>query len=165
VEAIDEWGRLLAGRVAVVTGGGDGIGGAISRLFARHGALVQIAEIDPARADRTVVQIQEEGGRATAYVVDVTSEKGVAQLAAGVLDTHGHADILVNNVGDFRPLTSFRKSSPASWQAMYEINLLHVLAVTRAFIDSMIDNGGGGSGGPKTRLGWRCSSPPTSRAS
>jgi NAD(P)-dependent dehydrogenase (short-subunit alcohol dehydrogenase family) len=143
VEAIDDWGHLLAHRVAVVTGGGDGIGGAISRLFARHGALVQIAEIDPVRADRAVVQIQEQGGRATAYVVDVTSEAGVAELAAGVLDTHGHVDVLVNNVGDFRPLTSFRKSSRVSWQAMYEINLLHVFAVTRAFVGSMIDQGAG----------------------
>ena len=51
VAAIDDWNRLLDGKVAVVTGGGDGIGGAISRLFAEHGALVEIAEIDPDRAE------------------------------------------------------------------------------------------------------------------
>ena len=49
VPAIDDWNRLLEGRIAVVTGGGDGIGGAISRLFAQHGAKVEIAEIDPER--------------------------------------------------------------------------------------------------------------------
>ena len=58
VPAIDDWNRLLDGRVAVVTGGGDGIGGAISRLFARHGALVEIAEIDPERVARTVAAIE-----------------------------------------------------------------------------------------------------------
>ena len=50
VPAIEDWGKLLDGKVAIVTGGGDGIGGAISRLFAQHGALVEIAEIDPERA-------------------------------------------------------------------------------------------------------------------
>ena len=52
VPHIDDWNRLLDGRVAVVTGGGDGIGAGISRLFAQHGALVEVAEIDQERADR-----------------------------------------------------------------------------------------------------------------
>ena len=53
VPEIDDWNRLLDGKVAVVTGGGDGIGGAVSRLFAEHGALVEIAEIDPERAEQS----------------------------------------------------------------------------------------------------------------
>src|SRR5262245_17601382 len=52
VTPIRDWNRLLEGKVALVTGGGDGIGGAISWLFAQHGAQVEIAEIDPARAER-----------------------------------------------------------------------------------------------------------------
>ena len=51
--------------------------------------------------------------------------------------------MLVNNVGDYRPLVRFRDSSPSSWKAMYDINLFHIFAVTHAFLDSMIDNGGG----------------------
>ena len=54
VPPIGDWNRLLEGRVAVVTGGGVGIGGAISRLFAQHGALVEIVEIDPDRASAAV---------------------------------------------------------------------------------------------------------------
>jgi NAD(P)-dependent dehydrogenase (short-subunit alcohol dehydrogenase family) len=143
VPPIDDWSRLLDGRVAVVTGGGDGIGGAISRLFARHGAIVEVAERDPARAERIVTEIESAGGRVRAHVVDVTTESGVDELAAAVLAAHGHIGILVNNVGDYRPLVRFRDSSPASWKAMYDINLFHFFAVTRAFIDSMIDHGGG----------------------
>ncbi|MCU1375639.1 MAG: 3-oxoacyl-ACP reductase, partial [Actinomycetia bacterium] len=62
VPPIDDWSRLLDDRVAVVTGGGDGIGGAISRLFAQHGAAVELAEVDPERAERTVAEITAAGG-------------------------------------------------------------------------------------------------------
>ncbi len=58
VPAIPDYQRLLDGKVAVVTGGGDGIGGAISRLFAEHGALVEIAEIDPERAAAKQAEIE-----------------------------------------------------------------------------------------------------------
>ena len=52
-----------------------------------------------------------------------------------MLAEHGRVDVLVNNVGDYRPLVRFRESSPESWQAMYDVNLFHVFAVTRAFLD------------------------------
>lgn len=141
--SIDDWNQLLEGQVAVVTGGGDGIGGAISRLFARHGALVEIAEVDPERAERAVTDIEADGGTARAHVVDVTTEDGVTQLADAVLAAHEHVNVLVNNVGDHRPLVRFGDSSPESWKAMYDINLFHVFAVTRAFLDSMIEHGRG----------------------
>lgn len=138
VPEIADWNRLLEGRVAVVTGGGDGIGGAISRLFARHGAHVEVAESDAGRAARAVADIEAAGGSGRAHVVDVTTEEGVATLADRVLEEHPHVQILVNNVGDHRPLVRFERSSPASWQSMYAVNLLHVFAVTRAFLDSMV---------------------------
>jgi NAD(P)-dependent dehydrogenase (short-subunit alcohol dehydrogenase family) len=137
VAPIDDWSRLLDGKVAVVTGGGDGIGGAISALFAQHGALVEMAEVDADRAERTRRAIEEEGGTVRAHIVDVTDPAGVDRLAATVLDVHGHIDVLVNNVGDYRPLVRFEESTPASWDAMYRVNLFHVLAVTRAFIGTM----------------------------
>ena len=143
VTPIEDWNRLLDGKVAVVTGGGDGIGGAISRLFAHHGAQVEIAEIDPDRAAAAVADIEAAGGAAHAHVVDVTNVDDVAALAAAVLERHDHVDVLVNNVGDYRPLVRFETSTPESWQKMYEINLFHVFAVTRAFLDSMIAHGKG----------------------
>jgi NAD(P)-dependent dehydrogenase (short-subunit alcohol dehydrogenase family) len=143
VTPIENWNRLLDGKVAVVTGGGDGIGGAISRLFAEHGALVEIAEIDAERAERTRAAIEAAGGTARAHVVDVTKEADVARLAEAVLSVHGHVNVLVNNVGDYRPLVPFPNSTPESWKRMYDINLFHIFAVTHAFLESMVNNGGG----------------------
>ena len=68
----------------------------------------------------------------------------VAAFAEAVLGAHdGRVDVLVNNVGDFRPLVRFAKSTPESWDAMYQINLRHFFSVTRAFLQPMIDSGGG----------------------
>jgi NAD(P)-dependent dehydrogenase (short-subunit alcohol dehydrogenase family) len=143
VAPIDDWNRLLDGKVVVVTGGGDGIGGAVSRLFARHGGVIEIAEIDAARADRTVEEIVGRGGVAHKNIVDVTRQGDVDRLAAAVLDRHGRVDVLVNNVGDFRPLVPFSHSTPESIEAMYQVNLQHFFTVTRAFIASMIQHGRG----------------------
>lgn len=125
IPPIDNWKRLLDGRVAVVTGGADGIGGAITQLFTQHGALVEVADINP----------RDEGH----IRADVTSDEDVARLASTVLDRHGRVDVLVNNVGDYRPLVRFEKSTPQSWQQMYDVNLRHIFAVTRAFLPSMIE--------------------------
>lgn len=138
VPPIEDWNQLLAGRVAVVTGGGDGIGGAISRLFARHGALVEVAEIDEVRAARVQAEVSDSGGMIRTHVLDVTKADDVARLADAVLTQHGRADVLVNNVGDYRPLVPFEDSSTDTWDQMYAVNLFHVLAMTRAFIPSMM---------------------------
>ncbi len=143
VPPIADWNRLLENRVAVVTGGGDGIGGAVSRLFASHGAHVEVAEIDPERAERTVADITAAGGSARAHLVDVTDPAAVARLASAVLADHPHVHVLVNNVGDYRPIVRFPVSSPESWKAMYDINLFHIFAVTQAFLGSMMEHGSG----------------------
>ena len=143
VPKIEDWSRLLADKVAVVTGGGDGIGGAISRLFARHGARVEIAEIDSKRGGRAVADIEAAGGVARAHAVDVREADDVKRLGDAVLGEHGRIDVLVNNVGDYRPLAPFRESTPETWDAMYKVNLHHVFLVTRAFLDGMIGSGGG----------------------
>ena len=144
VPAIEDWSRLLADKVAVVTGGGDGIGGAIATLFAAHGALIEIAEIDAERATRKVAEIEAQGGRARAQVVDVREADQVTRFREAVLAEHdGRVDVVVNNVGDYRPLAPFRRSTPETWDAMYQINFHHILLVTHAFLDPMIESGGG----------------------
>jgi len=144
VPPIDDWNKLLDRKVAVVTGGGSGgIGGAIARLFAQHGAAVEIAEIDAGRAEESRAAIEAAGGAVNAHVVDVTDAADVARLAGAVLDRHGRVDVLVNNVGDYRPLVRFAQSSPESWMEMYKINLLHFYLVTHAFLGSMIEHRAG----------------------
>lgn len=138
VPAIADWNRLLDGCVAVVTGGGDGIGAAVSELFAAHGALVEVAEIDPDRAERVRRDVTAAGGAIRSHVVDVTVDDDVTRLTESVLAEHGRIDVLVNNVGDYRPLVAFEESSAQTWQQMYDINLRHVFAVTRAFLPAMI---------------------------
>jgi len=71
-------------------------------------------------------------------VIDVRDDAAVQSFASTVLDTHGRVDVLVNNVGDYRPLVRFASSGPESWQTLYELNLRHFFSVTHAFIGSMI---------------------------
>ena len=143
VPSIEDWSHLLDGRVAVVSGGGVGIGGAVSRLFAQHGAKVEIAEIDAERAQQAQAEIEKAGGRARAHVVDVREEEAVGAFRDAVLAEHGRVDVLVNNVGDYRPLVPFDKSGPESWDAMYKINLHHMFLMTRAFLDALRASGRG----------------------
>ncbi len=143
VTPIEDWGHLLAGKVAVVTGAGEGIGKAIASLFAAHGAVVGIADVDPRRSAGVAEEIAAAGGAARSHVVDVTRPADVDRLADAVLGEHGRIDVLVNNVGDYRPLARFEESTSESWDAMYRVNLFHVFAVTRAFIGNMVDRGRG----------------------
>jgi NAD(P)-dependent dehydrogenase (short-subunit alcohol dehydrogenase family) len=131
-------GALLADKLAVVTGGGAGIGAAISRRLAAAGATVAIAEIDPARAEQARAAIATGGGRAEAHVVDVRDAAQVEAFARAVLSAHGRVDVLVNNVGDFLRAVPFSRSDPDHWDALYRVNLHHVFLVTRAFLPAMI---------------------------
>ena len=134
VPSIDNWNRLLNGRTAVVTGGGAGIGRAIVELFVAHGANVHVAEIDAA-----LVSDLNMMDRVTAQSIDVREPAQVATFAHATPTP----EVLVNNVGDYRPSVRFAESGPESWQAMYEINLLHLFTVTHAFLPRMIDTGRG----------------------
>ncbi|AXN44533.1 4-formylbenzenesulfonate dehydrogenase TsaC1/TsaC2 [Mycobacterium marinum] len=133
--------QLLTDRVAVVTGGGSGIGAATSRLFAQHGAQVVIADIDAELAHRTVDEI---GGAAWAVGTDVRDADQVSTLAQRVLDRYGRVDILVNNVGHWlRHPGNFVDTDPQLWDELYRVNLHHVLLATHAFLPAMIEQHGG----------------------
>jgi NAD(P)-dependent dehydrogenase (short-subunit alcohol dehydrogenase family) len=137
-------GALLQGRIAVVTGGGAGIGAATAKLFAAHGAEVVVAEIDPQLAAQTADEITAAGGKASAVVTDVREPGQVDALAKSVLDRHGHVDVLVNNVGHWvRFVGDFTNGDPKLWDELYRVNLFHVFLVTHAFLPSMTAHGSG----------------------
>jgi NAD(P)-dependent dehydrogenase (short-subunit alcohol dehydrogenase family) len=137
-------GPLLADRVAVVTGGGGGIGAATARLFAQHGAQVVIADIDAELARRTVDEITTAGGSAHAFVTDVRDAGHVDDLTRSVLERYGQADVLVNNVGHWlRHPGDFVDTDPQLWDELYRINLHHVFLVTHAFLPAMIEQHAG----------------------
>jgi meso-butanediol dehydrogenase / (S,S)-butanediol dehydrogenase / diacetyl reductase len=132
---------LLSGRVAVVTGGGAGIGAATCRLFAAHGARVIVAEIDEARGRALVDAIASDVGddEASLVVTDVCEPNAVDALRDEVLSAHGRIDVLVNNVGHYlRPARDFVDTEPPFWDELYRVNFGHVLSVTHAFLPAMI---------------------------
>lgn len=131
---------LLAGRVAVVTGGAGGIGAATARLFAEHGAHVIIADIDADLAAATAASISESGGSALVVGTDVREPGQVTRLARTVLDRFGQIDVLVNNVGHWlRHPGSFADTDPQLWDDLYRINLHHVFLITHAFLPAMVE--------------------------
>lgn len=130
---------LLGDRVAVVTGGGGGIGAATARLFAHRGAHVVIVDIDGGLAARTVDEIAAAGGSAVAVVTDVRDATAVDDLARSVLERYGRVDALVNNVGHWlRHPGNFADTEPQLWDDLYRINLHHVFLVTHSFLPAMV---------------------------
>jgi NAD(P)-dependent dehydrogenase (short-subunit alcohol dehydrogenase family) len=109
--------------------------------MAAHGARVVIAEIDETLAESTVSAITAEGGHAEAVVMDVRDREAVRSLASTVLERHGRVDVLVNNVGHWlRTAKRFVDDDPQNWDDLHEINFVHVMTVTHAFLPSMIEH-------------------------
>ena len=117
----------LEDRVAIVTGGGRGIGGAISSLFARAGAIVVVAQRDEKSAQAKVDEIVAAGGRALNVPTDVSDSARVQHLIDETLRAYSRIDILVNNAGltytTHIPMGSLLELSEADWQRVLDVNL------------------------------------------
>jgi 2-hydroxycyclohexanecarboxyl-CoA dehydrogenase len=134
----------LAGRTAVVTGGGGGIGGGVSRLLAEAGAAVVLNDLDAELAAAAAGDIEAGGGSVLTVVGDIRERSTVARLTEEAIEFGGGSiDILVNNVGDYRPGGLFLSSDEDQWDAQYAITLQHVFRVTHAFLPTMLQRGGG----------------------
>ncbi len=132
----------LAGRVALVTGGGRGIGRAIALALAREGADVAVAARTPAETERVGAEVRGLGRRAAALTADVTSERDVAVMAAAAVRDLGRVDILVNAAGGAESAPLVRTDLPL-WNRMLAANLTSVFLCTHAFLPAMIERGWG----------------------
>ena len=112
----------LNGKVAIVTGSGQGLGLAYARELARHGAAVVINDVNADTAAQAVAQIEKDGGRATAVVVPVGSTDAAKALVAGAVDAFGRLDILVTNAGILRD-KSLLKMTDEDFDAVINVHL------------------------------------------
>ena len=135
-------GGPLAGRGAVVTGGGRGIGAAVTRALADAGAAVVVAARTSAEIERVAEALQKRGAAACAVVCDVTDEQAVRQLGDRARGHLGAVDILVNNAGaaGSAPLG---RISLAEWNRMLAVNATGTFLCTREFVPAMIGRGWG----------------------
>ena len=135
----------LAGRTALVTGAGQGVGAGIARALARQGAAVAVNDLVAERAAQTVAAIRGDGGRAEAVGFDVIDYDAVSRGVAEVERTLGPISILVNNAGV--PLGMnvqlFRDSQPADWRKYVDLNVYGVMNCSRAVIEGMCARGFG----------------------
>ena len=120
----------LAGKIAVVTGAGNGIGQAISARFAREGAHVYVTDLNGEAAEETVKAIKAVGGLATAMLVDVSKGQDVSALVRRIDQEHGRADVVVNNAG-ILVRGEVRGLSDAEWTKLREVNIDGVLRLCR----------------------------------
>jgi 3-oxoacyl-[acyl-carrier protein] reductase len=130
----------LEGRIAVVTGGAQGIGYAVAERFVASGAKVVLWDIDEALLAKAGVAL---GDAASGARVELTDEAAVHQAAQAVLAQHGRIDILVNNAGITGGNAVTWKLAPDVWRRTIEVNLVAPYLVCRAIVPSMIERGFG----------------------
>ncbi len=137
----------LSGRVAVVTGAGQGVGAGIARAFAARGATVVVNDVRSERAETVVGEINAAGGTAVTAAFDVTDFDAVSAAMATIAGDLGPIEILVNNAGnggaEAMATIPFRETSPQQWEGPLRVNLYGVLNCCRAVINPMVERGYG----------------------
>ena len=133
----------LANKVAIVTGGGTGIGAAIARTFAREGAKVTITGRRKEPLDRVADEIAAAGGHALAVPSSVTDEADVQRAVQATLATFGRIDTLVNNAGNASHAGPLHETSDEVWDNVMDVFLKSVFRFSRAVIPHMQRQGGG----------------------
>jgi NAD(P)-dependent dehydrogenase (short-subunit alcohol dehydrogenase family) len=134
--------RELKGRVAVVTGGGSGIGRGLCRGFATEGMAVAVADVDMTAAEETVADLRERGAKAIAVHTDVSERKSVEELAGRVAAELGAVHVVCNNAGvciGGRPL----ENTEADWRWLVDVNLMGVVHGCHVFAPRLVAQGEG----------------------
>ncbi len=132
----------LEGKVAVVTGGGSGIGRAIALQLARDGAGVSVWDLNRTAADETVSEIAQTGGRAIACAIDASAEDQIATALGRTRAELGPVTILVNNAG-ITGFCAFKDITVEVWERMIHVNLTGPFLCTRAVLPDMLAAGWG----------------------
>lgn len=127
----------LKGKVALVTGGGRGIGREIALLLAKEGADVAICDIDKAACDQTKKDIESFGRKSMDFQVDVTNVSQVDDMVTKMLDNFGKVDILINNAGITRDGLLIRMKE-SDWDVVLAVNLKGVFNCTKAATKPMM---------------------------
>lgn len=132
----------LAGKVAIVTGGGSGIGRAAALLFAREGAAAVVADVAGENAEKVSNEIEQDGGSAIGLAVDVAEPKQVQATVDRAIREYGGVDILMTAAG-ILVFGTVTETDLESWNRVMAVNLTGTFLCARAVIPSMIERGGG----------------------
>ena len=134
---------LLAGKVAIVTGGGRGIGRAIARRFAAEGAAVLIAARTESELRAVVAEIVQSGGKAAYVAADVSREIECGHIVATAREHFGPIDVLVNNAGHYGPVKPLEEIATEEWDRVIAVHLRAAFLLTRAVLPEMYARGSG----------------------
>lgn len=127
----------FGGKVAVVTGAGNGIGRATAQAFAEAGARVALVDLSAEGLDETAKLVAAAGGQSVSITADVTDEAAVEAMVKRVVEAFGTVDILVNNVGGSAPIGRIAELSLADWRTVISRNLDSAFLCTRAVLPVM----------------------------
>jgi NAD(P)-dependent dehydrogenase (short-subunit alcohol dehydrogenase family) len=134
----------LEGKVALVTGGGSGIGRGAADRLAQAGATVAIADLDAARLDRAAAELSGAGHRVFAITVDVAEEGSICAMVERTIERCGRLDVLVNNAGIY-PVSPIAEMTVEEWDRVMAVNLRGAMLCIREGAAAMRRGGAGGS--------------------
>ena len=133
----------LQGKVALITGGGRGIGKSVAELFSQHGATLMLCARSAQELGKTKDELLNAGGTAEVFAADVSRTEDVRALVARTLEAFGKIDVLVNAAGIYGAIGAITTLDFEKWKATFAVNLFGTFSVIQQALPSMIEHRGG----------------------